>query len=66
MSFESDSDGWYPIHFAAYSGMPGTITALIQYGANIESLDKEIRTPLLLAAGSRSLEKIAELLSYGF
>ena len=67
MSFETRKYGRYPIHFAARSGMPGTITALIKYGANIESLNnrRNSQTPLHQAASSNSLEIVAELLDLG-
>ena len=50
MSVDSSSESRYPIHLAAGSGTAGTVTELIRYGANIESLAEYDQTPLHKAA----------------
>lgn len=57
-----DSNGWTPLHHAAYIGDLDSATLLIENGAKVNSYSNQQRTPLHLAALNDHVELIAVLL----
>ena len=59
------SKGMRPIHLAAGFGHPEMIELLLQYGADIETLDNKLNTPLHYAAMYNKPESIQFLIEHG-
>jgi ankyrin repeat protein len=57
--------GMRPIHLAAGFGQPEMIEMLLQYGADIETLDMSLNTPLHYAAIYGKIESVKYLLEHG-
>lgn len=61
----SFSKGMRPIHLAAGFGQPEMIELLLQYGADIETLDMKLNTPLHYAAMYGKIDSVKYLLEHG-
>ncbi len=60
-----DKEGETPMHYAAMSGTPDNIAALVSAGADVEARNEDGTTPLYTAAMSGAPENIAALLEAG-
>ena len=59
---ENTTRGWTPLHFAAHFSQPLTVKLLIDNGANVNALDKELHYSPLLFAIFSSNSKSAQIL----
>lgn len=62
---KTDSNDMTPLHKAAMFGKTDVAKFLIDKGAYIDSIDKELRTPLLLAASRNCVDMVCFLLLNG-
>ena len=46
---QEDRDGWTPLHYAISNKQVGIIKTLVESGADVHAVDKDGKTPLLLA-----------------
>lgn len=62
-----DPDGNTPLHEAAWGdwGSPTAVKLLLEFGAEVDALDKHDETPLMRAAGHGELECVKLLLAAG-
>lgn len=60
-----DNDGWTPLFWASWSGLPTITELLIQLGSNVNISDKVGNTPLMMASLKGHQETVAILLRNG-
>jgi ankyrin repeat protein len=60
-----DSNGWTPLHHAAYNGDVLSVTALRDNRAEINAISNQFRTPLHMAANNNHVEIVRILLEAG-
>ena len=51
-----NSYGWTPLHYAVFGNQPLCVEALLEYGADPNTVSRDGQTPLYTAAASNSLE----------
>jgi len=61
----SDSEGWTPLHYAAYGGVVEAAQVLLDYDADINTPDEDHWTPLHLAAFKGHPQVVDTLLQRG-
>lgn len=61
----TDREGWTALHWAAWSGMPLTVEALLKAGSPIDRAENNGFTPLMLAAMRGNVTTVNELLEMG-
>lgn len=61
----TDREGWTALHWAAWSGMPRTVDALLKAGTPIDQAENNGFTPLMLAAMRGNVNTVRELLERG-
>lgn len=61
----ASDDGYTPMYVAARVGRIDVIKALVDFGADVNALNKDGFTPLHVAAQSGHLEVISALAEYG-
>jgi ankyrin repeat protein len=61
------SDGWTPLHLAAFYNHPAVIETLLTYGADVDarSRNRFVNAPIHAAAATRSHASIRTLLEHG-
>lgn len=60
-----DTNGWTPLHYAAYSGSINALQTLIKHGADVDAFDRHAQTPLHAAALAGNLAAGKALLKAG-
>jgi hypothetical protein len=60
-----DKDGWTPLTWAAWSGMPKMTARLLELGAQVNAADRQGQTALMIAASRGNAEVVKLLLAHG-
>jgi ankyrin repeat protein len=58
---EPDPTGMMPIHWAAYNGYLACVKELVEAGANVDTLNSGLNTPLMIAASRGYYEVVSYL-----
>jgi ankyrin repeat protein len=58
---EPDAAGMMPLHWAAFNGYLDCVTELVEAGANVDTLNSGLNTPLMIAA-SRGYYEVVDYL----